>query len=150
MARTDVQKAREAVWVDCTHEGFEDERHLILPASREALQYVSDKSMVNEFRNGQIVRESDNNVFTAQWLKKHWLDWEGVEIVHADGRLEAPAKCTPANQAILQALRPQSFLLWLQEAARTLAAKASEEREAQRDSFREPAEAPAGLSGAEL
>ena len=46
-----------------------------MPATRENLQYVSDKSMVNEFRNGQLVRESDNNVFTIEWLKKHWMGW---------------------------------------------------------------------------
>ena len=138
MARTDVKKSREGVWVPCTLEGFEDERHMILPGAREHLQYVSDKSMVNEFRNGQMVRESDNNVFTTQWLKKHWLDWEGVEIVHDDGRLEAPAACTIENRIIVANSRPQTFILWLQEMSRQLAAKVNEQKEQEKEAFRTP------------
>ena len=111
---------------------------MILPGAREHLQYVSDKSMVNEFRNGQMVRESDNNVFTTQWLKKHWLDWEGVEIVHDDGRLEAPAACTIENRIIVANSRPQTFILWLQEMSRQLAAKVNEQKEQEKEAFRTP------------
>lgn len=146
MARTDVNKAREAVWVPCPMPEYDDERHLIMPGTHESLQYVSDKSMVNEFRNGQFVRESDNNVFTIQWLKKHWKDWTGVGIVHEDGTLEDPAAFTEKNWLIIINIRGQAFLLWLQEASRQLAAKAQQEREAQHESFRKSPEIQSRLS----
>lgn len=136
MARTDVNKAREAVWVQCPMPEYDDERHLIMPATRENLQYVSDKSMVNEFRNGQIVRESDNNVFTIQWMKRHWKGWENVGIVHEDGTVEDPAEFNEKNWLIIANTRGQPFLLWLQEASRQLAGKAIQEREEKRVSFR--------------
>ena len=150
MARTDVQKARQAVWMPCPMPEYDDERHLIMPATRENLQYVSDKSMVNEFRNGQVVRESDTNVFTVQWLKKHWLGWENVGIVHEDGTVEDPAAFTEKNWLILANIRGQTFLLWLQEASRQLAAKAQQAREQERESFREPIPVPTGLPRADV
>lgn len=143
MARTDVKKAREAVWVPCSMPEYDDERHCIMPATRENLQYVSDKSMVNEFRHGQLVRESDNNVFTIQWLKKHWLGWSGVGIVHENGEIEDPAEFTEKNWLIIANIRGQAFLLWLQEASRQLAAKAQQDREVQRDTFRQEGEVSA-------
>lgn len=138
MARTDVRKAREAVWVSCPIPEYDDEKHLIMPATRENLEYVSDKSMVNEFRNGHVVKESDTNVFTIQWLKKHWKGWQNVGMVHDDGRIEDPAEFNEKNWVTLSAVRGQTFLLWLQEASRQLAAQAQQEREAQRENFREP------------
>ena len=151
MARTDVKKAREACWCTCPVEGYEDERHLIMPATRENLQYVSDKSMVSDFRsNGQLVRESDNNIFTSEWLKTHWKGWENVGIVHEDGTVEDPAAFNEKNWMIIASLRGQAFLLWLQEAARQLAMKAQQVREEQRESFREPSALSAGLSGTEV
>jgi hypothetical protein len=123
---------------------------LVLPGIRESLQYVSDKSMVNEFRNGQVVRESDTNVFTIQWLKKHWKGWKGVGIVHEDGTVEDPAEFNEKNWLIIANMRGQAFILWLQEASRQLAASAQQEREAQHDSFREPIEIPVGLPEANV
>lgn len=150
MARTDVLKAREAVWVPCPIAEYSDEKHLVMPATRENLQYVSDKSMVNEFRNGQLVRESDNNVFTIQWLKKHWRGWQGVGIVHEDGTIEDPAEFTEKNWLIIANIRGQGFLLWLQEASRQLNAQAQQTREEQRDNFRQAHDVSPGQSGAEL
>jgi hypothetical protein len=121
-----------------------------MPGTRENLQYVSDKSMVHEFRNGQFVRESDNNVFTIQWLKKHWLGWKNVGLVHETGDIEDPAEFNEKNWLIIANIRGQTFLLWLQEASRQLAAAAQQEREQQRESFREPTEISVGLPGAEV
>lgn len=150
MARTDISKARTAAWVQCPMPEYSDERHLIMPGTRENLQYVSDKSMVNEFRQGQFVRESDQNVFTIQWLKKHWKGWEHVGIVHEDGTIEDPAEFTEKNWLIIANIRGQAFLLWLQEAARQLAAKASEEQDAQRENFRQATAVSTGQPEAEL
>jgi hypothetical protein len=164
LSLTDINKAREPTWVPCPIQEYSDEEHLIMPGTRENLQYVSDKSMVNEFRNGQFVRESDTNVFTIQWLKKHWKGWRGtvrpegegggryrgVGIVHEDGIVEDPAEFTEKNWLIIANIRGQTFLLWLQEASRQLAAKAQQEREEQRESFRSETETQVGLSGAEV
>jgi hypothetical protein len=141
---TDVNKSRQPCWVACSIPEYSDEKHLIMPATRENLQYVSDKSMVNEFRNGQFVRESDNNVFTIQWLKKHWKDWENVGIVHEDETVEDPAAFTEKNWLIIANIRGQAFLLWLQEASRQLAAKAQQERTEQAENFRQVNSIPVG------
>lgn len=150
MARTDVKKARQAVWMPCPMEEYNDERHLVLPGVYQSLQYVSTKSMVNEYRNGQQVRESDTTIFTFEWLKKHWLGWENVGLVHEDGTVEDPAEFTEKNWLEIINNRGQAFVLWLQDASRQLAAAAQQQRDAERENFRESPPVPTEESGATL
>ena len=150
MARTDVKKAKEATWVKAEMEEYNDERYLMLPSTRESTQYVSDKSQVNEWRKGQMTRETDNNVFTVQWLKKHLLDWEGVGIVHESGEIEDPAACTLDNRVIIMNARGLNWLLHLQELSRELGLHATQERDTQRDNFRQAHDVSGAQSGSEL
>lgn len=150
MARTDIQKVRQPAWVACPIPAYNDERHYLLPSTRSTSQEVADKSLVNEFRNGQMVRETDTNVFTVQWLKKHWLDWEHVGIVHPDGRVEDPAACTMDNRLLIANERGIQFLLWLQDASRELGLAAQQEQAQQEALFRPVNSAQTGLPESQL
>ena len=162
MSITDVNKARHPVWVPCPIKEYNDEKHLIMPATRENLQYVSDKSMVNEMQaNGTFARESDTNIFTIEWMKRHWKDWKNVGIVHEakkdmqgnilePGRTEYPAAFTEKNWLIIANIRGQAFLLWLQEASRQLAAQAQQVQNEQRETFRQADQVSSGSAEPEL
>lgn len=145
MARTDLRKSKEAVWVPCPIPEFNDERHLLRPATRETDREILGRSMVKTYERNQLVEKMDQNLINENWIQYMWLDWEHVGLVHADGRVEDPAPCTQDNKLIIANSRPREFYLWLQQASEDLA-KAVQQREAeQRETFREPDEVPAGL-----
>lgn len=150
MARTSTKKSKEAVWVSCPIPGFTDERHLILPSTRELLNKVQDKSQAKEWENNQIVNKTDPNLFDQHYLDLIWQGWENVGIEHDDGRIEDPAAVNLPNKLILVNSRPIDFLLWLQRTSRDLAGHVQKETEAARETFRESSEAPPRLQEPEL